>query len=280
MTHQFSVREPQVKNLMVALSLAAPLVIYLFYLYLPHGVDWYDGTGLAIRTPLDPYSVISFHYPPWFALLLSPLGLLPSQLGQAINAYLNLTTAFLIVATRRGKPWALAVVGTSLPLATLLLNANVEWVPMLAFLVPSAWGLPLLAAKPQSGALAALLWFKQAPSKLRLLIPSIIVGLSSLLIWGWWPPQAIGGRPLTAEANLSPWPWLIPMGLVLMYFAWTRDDELLAVGATLCLVPYFVIHSTTLFFSVLAARWPRVAIAVSIAIWIIAIIKNWHLLFP
>ena len=275
-----SAERREARGLVYALLLAAPVVILAFYFFLPPGVDWYDGTGLAIRTPLHPYQIESFHYPPWFALFLSPLGLLPSRLGQAINAYLNLSVAMLVVFTRRGKPLALALVGTSLPMAALLLNANVEWVPMLAFLLPPAWGLPLLATKPQSGGLAALLWLKQEKNRTRLLLPAVGVGLLSLAIWGWWLPTAIGGRPLTQEANAAPWPWAIPLGLALLVLAWRREDELLAVGATLCLVPYYVIHSATLGFALLAARYPRLAAAVWLALWCGAIAKNWLLLFP
>ncbi len=88
------------------------------------------------------------------------------------------------------------------------------------------------------------------------------------------------GRPkeFIANANAAPWPWLIPLGLALLYLAWKRNDEMLAVGATLCLVPYFVIHSVTLFFALLSARQPRIAVAAWVLLWVGAIAKNWHLL--
>jgi hypothetical protein len=68
------------------------------------------------------------------------------------------------------------------------------------------------------------------------------------------------------------------VGIVLAIAAWREEDELLGVAATLCLTPYFVIHSATLFTALLAARAPRWALVVSLALWISTIVTNRGLL--
>jgi hypothetical protein len=192
---------------------------------------------------------------------------MPARLSLAANAFLNLAVTTLVVIRYGGGSKSLIVALTSLPFATLLLYGNVEWVSMSAFLVPHSLALILIATKPQTGALAGLVWFRQAPSKLRLFLPLIAVVLVSLLVWPRWPEAAFAnfaGReppPLTLPSNASPWPWLIPVGIVLAIAAWREEDELLGVAATLCLTPYFVIVPRL--FHGLACHAPRWALVVS-----------------
>ncbi len=271
------------RNLAWALVIAAPVILFVFTHYLPYTVDWYDNFGLAVHVPLAPYQVPAYLSPPWFALILSPLGLFPSRLGQAINAYLNLAVAALVIARFRGGRWSFVLTFTSLPFAALILNGNVEWIPMLAMLLPRPWGLPLLAAKPQAGGLVGLIWLKQARDKVRLLLPLAVVVSLSFVVWGWWPGRILANfaaRPAEIGEDHSPWPWLVPVGLAALYQAWKKEDELAAIGATLCLSPYYIVHSVTLFFAMLSARTPRRAAVFSALLWMWVVWKNWHLLFP
>ncbi len=280
-----SMRSPAVYNLALGLLIVSPLIVYIFAVYLPYTVDWYDNFGLVALTPLAPYQVNTYFNPPWFALVLAPLGLLPFRIGQAINSFLNLAITALVVARYGGKRWSLVLTLTSLPFAALLLNGNVEWISMSAFLLPAQWGLIFISAKPQTGGLAALLWFKQAPNKLRFLLPLAIIIGTSLLIWRGWPTSMLANiahapPESIKDPNVSPWPWLIPIGLWLLYLAWRQDDVLLAVSATFCLVPYFIIHTVTILFALLSTRHLRTSIVVWIFLWTFAVIKSWHLLFP
>jgi len=144
-------RGPAVYNLALGLLIVSPLIVYIFAVYLPYTVDWYDGAGIAARNPLHPYQIPAFINPPWYALLLSPLGLLPPQVGQALNTFLNLAVTALVVVRYRGSKSSLLLTLTSLPFAALVLNGNVEWISMTAFLLPSEWALPFIFAKPQTG---------------------------------------------------------------------------------------------------------------------------------
>jgi len=273
---------PPLRVLALVLILVSPLIITLFTYFLPISVDWRGHLNIVAQRPLHPHSVTSFFNPPWFALPLFAVGWLPLQVGQAVNAYLNLLVTALVVVRCRGTLRSLLVALTSLPFAALLLNGNVEWIPMTSFLIPPALGLPLLLTKPQSGILVAFVWFRQAPKKLLFLLPAALTILVSLFLWPGWPLLAVSNilnstpTPLAGDANASIWPWTVPLGVFLMVRAWRREGELLAVASTLCLSPYFVMHSATLFMALFSARSPRWALLVSLGLWLLAIITSWH----
>ena len=67
--------------------------------------------------------------------------------------------------------------------------------------------------------------------------------------------------------NSSFFPWSIPFGLVLFYYAWKNNDELAAVGATLCAAPYFAAQSLIVGFAILSGRYPKVALIASVFLW-------------
>ena len=262
-----------VKNLALALCLVSPLVVFAFALYLPPASDFIDSFWLAAHFPFDPYRVVSYLNPPWVALLLYPLTFLSERVAQALIAYLNLAITLLIVARYGGNRWSFGLALTSAPFLSLLINGNMDWLPMLAFLLPAQWAIVLLLSKPQVGSVAGLVWFKQAKRKYLFFIPAIGFFLASFLAWGWWVPRMVnhalrvGGRTV-GPWNIAPFPWLI-------YEAWKREDELIAVSATFCLVPYFAIYSLTIFFAMLTARTPRLSVIAWIVLWIFFFVLRW-----
>lgn len=273
-------RTVSIKNLVLALCLVSPLVVFAFALYLPPASDFIDSFWPAAHFPFDPYRIASYLNPPWLALLLYPLTFLSERVAQALIAYLNLAVTLLIIARYGGNRWSFGLALTSAPFLSLLINGNMDWLPMLAFLIPAQWGMVALLSKPQVGSMAGLAWFKQTKRKDLFFVPAIGFLLVSFLVWGWWVTQMVdhalraGGRTV-GPWNIAPFPWLIPIGLWLLYQAWKREDELVAVAATLCLVPYFAIYSLTIFFAILAARYPRLSIIAWIVLWIFFFALRW-----
>ena len=273
-------RTVSIKNLVLALCLVSPLVVFAFALYLPPASDFIDSFWPAAHFPFDPYRIASYLNPPWLALLLYPLTFLSERVAQALIAYLNLAVTLLIIARHGGNRWSFGLALTSAPFLSLLINGNMDWLPMLAFLIPAQWGMVALLSKPQVGSMAGLAWFKQTKRKDLFFVPAIGFLLVSFLVWGWWVTQMVdhalraGGRTV-GPWNIAPFPWLIPIGLWLLYQAWKREDELVAVAATLCLVPYFAIYSLTIFFAILAARYPRLSIIAWIVLWIFFFALRW-----
>jgi hypothetical protein len=270
-----------IKTLALALLLVSPLMILAFAMVLPQSGDFQDAFWPAARLPFDPYQVPAFLNPPWVALILAPLRLLSFKYALAVNAFLNCAITILVVARNGGRWKNILLTLTSAPFLILMSNGNIEWLPMLAFIIPSGWGMAFLLSKPQTGILAALIWFKQSRRRFLLLIPPAALIVVSFLVWGWWPGQMLfhtsynGGSVSVGPWNFSPWPWLVPVGLILLYQAWKREDELLAVASTLCLTPYLAIYSLTLYMALLAARKPRLAWIAWIILWCFAIGSRW-----
>ena len=155
---------------------------------------------------------------------------------------------------------------------------------MIAFLTSPVWGFALFLFKPQVGSMAGLRWFAQAENRWKLLLPSVILVTLSFVIWGFWPQKlfanatAWGGDRSVGPWNVAPWPWLIPVGIWLLYLGWKRNDDLFAVMATICLTPYFALYSFTLFVAMLAARKPYQALIASVILWSFAMFMRWYAL--
>ncbi|MFZ5877905.1 MAG: hypothetical protein ACOY0R_00895 [Chloroflexota bacterium] len=260
------------RNLALALLLISPVLIFAFAQALPPAGDFLDAFWPAAHTPLAPYQHPAFLNPPWVALMLYPLSFLSERYAQAVVAFLNLAVTLLLVTRYGGRRLSFLLAMTSPAFLSLLVNGNIGWLPMAAFLLPANWGLFLLLAKPQDGLMAGLVWFKRAQNKAAYLLPSLGLIAASFMIWGWWVPhlfqqgQSAGGRAV-GPWNISPFPWLIPLGLVLIYLAWKLENELLAVAATLCLVPYFAFYSLNTLFTLMAGRHPRLAILGWVLLW-------------
>lgn len=271
------------RNLALALVLISPLFIFIFTQILPPAGDFLDAFWPAAHAPLDPYQFPAYLNPPWVALLFYPLTFLQERLAQGIIAFLNMAMTILLVARFGGKRLSFILVITSPAFLSLLVNGNIGWLTMAAFLLPTNWGLTLLLTKPQEGLMAGLIWFKQAKNKLLFFIPSLGLTAVSFAIWGWWVPNMLQQSHLTngrlvGPWNISPFPWLIPLGLFMLYLAWKLEDESFAVAATLCLVPYFAFYSLNTLFTMLAGRHPRLAIIGWVLLWIFFLGFRWIML--
>ncbi|MEW5891356.1 MAG: hypothetical protein AB1768_20530, partial [Pseudomonadota bacterium] len=220
---------------------------------------------------------------PWALWLLAPLARLPYSTGWV--RLLTLLT-FVTVARKRGADGAgLILLATSAPLLFLVANANIDFLPALAFLLAPAWGLPLLLIKPQTGVFAALAWLRRAGRDwrglARLLAPTLALFAASLLVYGWWLDDALRnirtmqsvGLPQVGW-NTSVFPWGVPLGLYFAWRAWRQADEFHGVTATLLLSPYTPLYSMSLWYALFVGRARRWAAAlVWVCFWLIYV---WH----
>ena len=266
-------------NFIAAFALAAPVIEYALHRVQLEMVDFTTVFYPVAQTPLHPYAVPGFISPPWTALLIAPFAIIPYGIGRVLISLVNLLVAGLLVLKYGGGKLALLVTLTSYPVLFLLGSGSVEFLPMLGMLLN--WPI-LILVKPQSGALALLIWFKRAKNKLAFaLCMAALLGVS-LLVWWNWPWLMLENIRTLPAALASPlnkinlWPWGIPVGLVALYAAWKQDDELLAIVATWLLSPHVVYHSLAMGLALLSARRPRLALVVSVALYAIAAAR-WYL---
>ncbi len=254
------------------------LFTIIFWISPPDAADWHRAFYQVSKIPFHPYDVELFINTPWTALILYPFHYFPENISLAINTSLNLVIIGLLVINRKGNLLSLVLALTSFPFLSLLANGNIEWIPALGFLLHGSWGLPLLLTKPQSGILAILSWDSFKKNYMPFFISAILVVIASFIIWKDWLSEMMINIQDIRNAeygmsnwNFSPFPWLIPIGLGLIFYMIRYkpvDSEILGIFATFCLVPYFAAYSLTILFALLSASHRRVAAALWFLLWL------------
>lgn len=238
---------------------AALMILIVIVFAFPIGRDWQTWNVSGIAQIQAPYTMPGFTGMP-FAFFALPHSLLSIDIGNAVNLLLNILVIAAVARVYAGKGWhiAVAITMTSPMGINLIMSNNIDWIPLSAFLFTDWMAYPLLAMKPNVLAGAALIRFKRNPSPL-VLMPLIIMLIASIAIWGtWW--QHLGSGLKDVPWNFAPFPYMIPVGLFLLWKAWQKDDEIIAACATPFLVPYFAPYSLTGVHVLLAARYRKAAV--------------------
>lgn len=228
---QLKAKKHTQNKLALALLITSPLLVYLLYVVLPQAPnDWTKVFYDVGKIPLRPYGNPLYINPPWLALLVSPLSLLPLQLSRALNAFFAFFFLTLLIQQSKGNGWSYLLTFSSFPFVGLLANGTVDWIVAVGLVIGSPVGIPFLLIKPQTGALVGLLWFKESEKKIRFVLGTALFLLLSLLIWGeWLSPmlQNIKTTPL-GDWNASLFPWSVPFGVYLLYLSLKKEDVLAA----------------------------------------------------
>ncbi|HEY7126443.1 MAG TPA: hypothetical protein VH540_21060 [Ktedonobacterales bacterium] len=254
-------------------------LIWALSIALPPGIDWHETfrpAALAVLHSASPYSVKGFLNPPWAVLPFLPLALVPESIGRAI-VFVGSATALGVTAYRLGaRPLALAAFLLSPIVMHGLLNASVDWLVLVGFILPPQLGLFFVIIKPQVGFTLVLFWLVEAWRKgglkeiARVFWPITVATLASLLVFGLWPLRF--GQTLDYWWNASLWPLSIPVGLVLLVVAYKKRSARYAMGAAPCLSPYVLFHSWMGALVALAASQAEMVAAV-IGLWVLVIIR-------
>lgn len=267
-------------RLILVLAIVGTILVALMSVYLPPGVDWEKFYRPAAREMLflrNPFNVPGYPNPPWALLPFLPLALLPSNVGRAIFLLISLCAFAYAAYELKARPLALAAFLASPPVIHSLLNANIDWIPVLGFVLPPRWGLFLVLTKPQVGIGVALFWLIEAWRKgrvrevVRVFWPVTAVTLLSFLVYGFYLLR-FGEKP-EQWWNASLWPMSIPVGLALMAAALRKREIRYAMGAAPCLSPYVLFHAWS---GALAAVLPNqldtlVAVA---GLWILVLMQS------
>lgn len=218
--------------------------------WLPVGIDWretFRPVGLAILKGQSPYAVEGFRVAPWAALGVLPFAWLPENIGRAAFLLVSIL-GFAYVPYRLGaRPLALGAYLVSPPVVHCLLNANIDWLPILGFVLPPWIGLFFVLIKPQIGIGIAIYWLvdhllhKSWQQTLRTFAPVSVALLLSFAVFGFWPLRFT--EPVGFWWNASLWPASIPVGVTLLVAAIHRRRAEFAMAASPCLSPYVLLHS-------------------------------------
>lgn len=241
------------------------------------GLDFKHTYVRAAENWRDPFTIEGvreqepFTNAPWVLALLPHAFLFPPHIGAAVNSVITLVVILLVIRQYGGNWQTALMTFTSAPFFDLMLKSNVDWIPMLALLLPPMWGLPLLVIKPHSIGAVALIWWKRQNFSLWMFVPSVVVGVLSLLVYGLWFMNV--GLPWNAAAwNFAPFPYFLPIGAYMLYRAYRSDDAYLAAAATPLLTPYIATYSVTALFAFTGSKYRREIFIVWCAFWAFFII--------
>lgn len=255
-------------------------VLYILSETYPVGVDWQYTFGDLWAHWDDPYEVHGLLNPAW-VMLYFPHSLLPLRIGNAVNLLLNVSVPGAVIYKYWGKDGPRVVIPlwvmlyTFPPFLDLVRANNIEWVPLLALLLPDSWLIATLAVKPQSIGGTALIRWKTRGFDWRLLIPTITLLIVSIILWGLWFTRLDwhAAEGAWTVANFSPFPYFVPLGLWMLWKAWQTDNEVLAGTATPLLVPYFAGYGIFPVLVLISTKYKREAFYLWVGLWLYFVIE-------
>lgn len=212
-------------------AILTPLIMQLPLL----GHDWqvcFGATGSVLTTETDCLN----QYPPWTYWILLPWTILPWRVGLSFQLGMLLMGVAITTAQsafRYGEAVVLALLTP--PIFWLLWLGQIEGLAM--------WGLMFLPF--------GILWALTKPNitvwvlfaRRQWLVLAAVVGVVSVLIWGWWPGVLLEARrwcpqhPAAMGWAAMGWPVFL-LGLVL--FPFSGPDPLRLMASGVLLTPFFM----------------------------------------
>lgn len=190
----------------------------------------------------------SFHNPPWVAVMLIPLAILPLQVGWAVLLSISILIAALLLLRwlDRADPIRLALVILSPPMIYLMLHGQIDLLMLGVILLPQRWWLIGSTLKPQV-TLTLLFGIPLRQWPVALALSVVLFGLS-LLLFGLWPLELISlpTEHMTAVGRnlwFGLWPFQVPLGFAFLLAGIQNHNERLLVVAAPFLVPYAAMSS-------------------------------------
>lgn len=238
------------------------MLVWFVYTYLPvhenanppltwgFSVDWKGcirPDTLKLISGHSPYAEGCGLNPPWTYLLLAPIALLPPDLGAAVIFVITYFVYTLVLFRRGAKPLMIAAGALCAFVFVNAKNGNIDWMPVLGFILPPQIGLFFLLIKPQIGAALALFWLVESwrigklREVIRVFAPVTFAMLISFAIYGFYPLKLT--KMPNDPYNSSLWPFGLLIGIPLLFQAIRSRKDHYAIGAAPFLAPYVNIHS-------------------------------------
>lgn len=255
----------------------------LLYLYLPIGLDWHNAyrpAALALLQGESPYTMSefgqAFYNAPWALLPFLPFAVMPFQVGRVGVFIMGLAGFALIAHKLKAPPLSLLIFLTSAAVIGCLNNGNLDWLPMLAFILPARWGLIFAAMKPQIGMGVAIYWLFESyrdggmRSVFRTFAPVTVLLLLSFWLYGFWFLQF--SSLVSDPNNMSLFPYSVPIGLYLLWTSIKSRDMRPAMASSPLLAPYVTQFSYAAVLASLLQK-PKWLAIVSVTLWIPVIVR-------
>ncbi len=262
------------------LTILGIFTLPLLAAYLPVGIDWRDTYLPATLAALDgksPFTVEIFYSAPWAVIPLIPFAIMPYEIGRLGVFVLGLGIFAYVPIKLGAKMPATIIFLMSAAVIGCLNNGNIEWMPLLGFVLPPQVGLILLAIKPQVGIGLGLYWFitiwkyKGLKEVAMVFAPVTILLLISFVIYGPWVLRFRQTLAWSVD-NTSFFPYGLFIGAVLLIRSLKQKNDRLAMSAGPFLSPY-VLQFTWVAILVSFLDEPFELLVVVICLWIPVIFR-------
>jgi len=262
----------------IGLYVLGAVILFLFAVglsaILPVGVDWEHSYYVSDASEYRDHFKDTVYEGFGWALFFVPHAFLPLKLGNAVNFILHVVVLLMVIRRFGGQTAAILMTFTSPLFFDLARTNNIDWVSLIGFLLPAGWGITFLLTKPQAVGGAALIVWKKHNFHPKYLVPLLVLVPLSFVVFGKWIAELDTQDVRNSAWNFAPFPFMIPLGIYMLYKAWQLDDEIIAAGATPFLVPYVAPYSLCGLLAIVAAKYPRVAFHVYIAFWVYVIVES------
>jgi len=244
------------------------------------GIDWKETFYPAARAVLggrSPYSIPTFRNVPWTVIPLLPFALLSEKIGGI--AFFAATFLVYGLAAHRLKASRAALIAFLLspPVMYGMRMLNVDILVLIGFILPAPIGLFFVIIKPQMGIAMVVFWLVEAWRNggtreiIKTFLPVTIATLLSFVFFGNW--QAGRQADLAGSFwNASLWPWVVPIGLVLVMLSLRDRRKEYAFSASPFLSPYLAYHSWAGVLLGLIRRDFELIVA-ALGMWLVAVIR-------
>lgn len=244
--------------------------------YLPVGLDWRDAyrpAALAMLRGDSPYESgpAGFFNAPWALLPFLPAAIMPYNIGRALVFIMGLC-GFAYIGYRLGaRPVSLAIFLSSASVIGCLNNGNIDWLPLLAILMPARYGLIFASIKPQIGIGLGVYWLWESWKEggIRMIVknfaPVSFLFILSFAVYGFWLDRLIGMQ--NNENNMSLFPYGVILGLAFLLKSFMDRNNKLALASSPMLAPYVSQFSWSALLIGFIDK-PLILLVISIALWI------------
>jgi hypothetical protein len=245
------------------------------------GQDWYQfyrPATLALIQGQNPYDIRDFHNAPWALIPFIPFALVPYQLGRVGFFLLSLAGFFYIPYKLGAKPISVILFVTSYPVISCLNGGGIEWLPMLAFVTPAPVSLIFAAIKPQIGIGIGVYWLFESwrsggvRTVIKNFLPVTLMLGASFFFYGFWVLTFMGKTQNVV--NISIFPYLVPIGLYLLWTAIKQRHARPAMAAGPFFAPYHTLFSLAAPLIVLLEH-PKLFVVISAFLWGMGIVRAW-----
>ena len=242
------------------------VLVAIFYASSGAQYDW--RAVYAAAHDIHHYEEHKFYGLPQSLLLVPHAYVFSLEFSDAINlAIIAMLPYFVVRKLEMG--WKPLFLIYTFPLYWHLLSVgNIDWIPLLAWLSPPGLAVMFALAKPQVfGAMSLILLKKHG---WQVLIPFVILNIITLIIWDTKPIEVLlDFNQRDPQWNIASvlFPFLVPVGLYLLYKAYHSENVPLAAVSSVFLVPYIAAYSFGAWYVILACYYRAWAIGLYIVVW-------------